>query len=300
VIRDAAGNLHGTTINGGAGSGTVFKVDPTGHETILYSFTYDGPLPNHYSNLILDSAGNLYGTASRGGSTGVGFVFKVDEVGNETVLYLFTGGADGGTPYGGVIRDAAGNLYGTASAGGSNNAGVVYKVNPAGVETVLYSFRGGADGANPQSVLTADGQGNLYGTTVQGGTTSSGTGAGVVFKIDSSAHETVLYSFTGGSDGGSPYAGVIRDAAGNLYGTTSAGGAGNAGCNLQTGADTETVLYSFTGLLDGGSPYSGLILGAGPALYGTAFGAYNPATNYIIPIIFPQQPGVVYQLIPKQ
>jgi uncharacterized repeat protein (TIGR03803 family) len=178
--------------------------------------------------------------------------------------------------------------------------GLVYKVNPAGAETALYSFRGGVDGANPHSILTADAQGNLYGTTVEGGTTSSSSaGSGVVFKIDSTARETVLYSFTGGPDGGSPYAGVARDAAGNLYGTTSAGGSDNAGVvyKLSPG-DTETVLYSFKGLMDGGSPYSGLILGAGPSFYGTAFGAYPP-NDYLFPIILPEQPGVVYRLTVK-
>jgi uncharacterized repeat protein (TIGR03803 family) len=280
-------------VTGGAnGSGTVFKVDPTGHDTVLYSFAYSGTLANHYSGLTLDAAGNLYGTAARGGSgADVGCVFKIDASGNESVLYAFTGGLDGSNPYSGLISDAAGNLYGTASAGGSNKEGVVYKVNPAGVETVLYSFRGAADGANPRSILTADGAGNFYGTTLQGGF----SGAGVVFKIDPSGHETVLYNFTGGLDGGSPYAGVLSDGAGNLYGTTSAGGSGNVGVVYKLDATgVETILYSFAGGLDGGSPYSGLIAGPGGILYGTAYGiGANPPYTSVGP-----NAGVVYKLKP--
>ena len=141
------------------------------------------------------------------------------------MLFRSTGGADGGYPVAGVIRDSAGNLYGTTYYGGTANAGVVYKLDTTGHETVLYTFTGGADGGFPWSGVIRGSAGNLYGTTLGGGR----AGAGVVYKLDSTGHETVLYTFTGGADGGFPYAGVIRDSAGNLFGTTSAGGKRSTG-----------------------------------------------------------------------
>jgi uncharacterized repeat protein (TIGR03803 family) len=133
----------------------------------------------------------------------------------------FTGGADGGSPYAGLIADPAGNLYGTTYKGGASGAGVVYKVAPSGGETVLYSFTGGADGGNPYAGVISDPEGNLYGTTVYGGTNFDANG--VIYKLSPTRQETVLYSFNGACCGPSaPYAGVTRDSAGNLYGTTSA------------------------------------------------------------------------------
>jgi uncharacterized repeat protein (TIGR03803 family) len=129
-------------------------------------------------------------------------------------------GSDGKNPYTDLLRDSAGNLYGTTGLGGASGQGVVFKLDPTGTETVLYSFAGGPDGALPWAGLIQDSTGNLYGTTVTGGT----SGYGVVFKVDTTDTETVLYSFTGGTDGANPYAGVIRDSAGNLYGTTLYGG----------------------------------------------------------------------------
>ena len=170
--------------------------------------------------MIRDSAGNLYGTTEAGGTANAGVVFKVDTAGQETVLYSFTGGADGGSPYAGVIRDSAGNLYGTTWDGGTANAGVVYKVDTAGQETVLYSFTGGADGGSPFAGVIRDSAGNLYGTTWLRRLGELGRGV----QVNTAGQETVLYSFTGGADGSRPLAGVIRDSAGNLYGTTSEGG----------------------------------------------------------------------------
>jgi uncharacterized repeat protein (TIGR03803 family) len=178
------------------------------------------------SSLIRDSKGNLYGTTNGGGASGAGVVFKIDTSGNETVLYSFTGGADGDGPFAGVIRDSAGNLYGTTYGGGASGAGVVFKVDTSGSETVLYSFTGGADGANPFWVtLARDSKGNLYGTTQFGGASN----AGLVFKVDMSGNETVLHSFTGGTDGGNPFVGVIFGPDGRLYGTTAFGGQTDAG-----------------------------------------------------------------------
>lgn len=264
LVADGAGNLYGTTFYGGdfggscrvLGCGVVFKVDPLGSETVLHAFSGpDGQSP--YGNLIRDEAGNLYGTTVYGG-TGSGVVFKVDAEGNETLLYAFTGGADGSNPVAGVIRDAVGNLYGTTTGGGAFGTGVVFKVEAAADnETVLYSFSGGTDGRTPQAGLIQDKAGNFYGTTLFGGIVNDkcgGLGCGVVFKLDPSGTERVLYRFTGGPDGSEPQAGVIRDSAGNLYSTTSGGGTANGDCSLNDGCGVvfkispsgqETVLHTF-------------------------------------------------------
>ena len=204
LCRGADGKFYGTTSNGGsAGAGVVFNLDKKGHETVLYNFTGGADGGNPYAAVICDSAGNIYGTTSGGGSAGAGVVFRVNGVGHESVLYSFTGGADGGYPSAGVIRDSAGNLYGMTCCGGTAGAGVVFKLDTKGHETVLYSFTGGADGGYPfgyEQGVIMDSAGNLYGTTTYGGV----AGAGVVFKLDRKGDETVLYSFTGGNDGGYP------------------------------------------------------------------------------------------------
>jgi uncharacterized repeat protein (TIGR03803 family) len=228
LILDLAGNLYGTTYQGGAaGYGVVYKLDTTGQETVLYSFTGGADGGNPYAGVISDLSGNLYGTTQLGGVTGAGVVYKLDTAGNETALYSFTGGSDGGNPYAGVILDAAGNLYGTTHEGGALDWGVVYKVDTAGNETVLYSFTGGPDGGYPGAAgVVLDPLGNLYGTTYYGGTTAD---AGVVYMVNKAGNETVLYSFPNGSGGGNPSAGVIRDAAGVLYGTATNGGSKSGG-----------------------------------------------------------------------
>lgn len=262
LIRDAAGNFYGTTAWGGpANAGVVYKLSPAGRETILYSFTggTDGSGPST-ANLAIDSTGNLYGTAVRGGTSGDGVVYRLSSSGSETVLYSFTGGADGSGPDGGVIRDPAGNLYGTTFAGGTSNAGTVFKLNPSGEETVLHSFTDGSDGGSPEAGVILDGAGNLYGTTFYGG-----IGIGVVYEVSADGKETVLYSFTGEGDGGNPQAGVIRDSAGNLYGTTVNGG----GVYRLSPAGILTVLHAFTGGTDGEMPVAGLVRDPAGNLYGT-------------------------------
>jgi uncharacterized repeat protein (TIGR03803 family) len=234
-------------------------------EVVLHSFASPpkGALPE--AGLIADSSGNFYGTTASGGAANEGVVYKLDTAGHETVLYSFTGWADGGSPYAGVTRDSAGNLYGTTVVGGTA-AGVVYKLDTTGHETVLYSFTGFADGGYPKGGVTRDSAGNLYGTTTMGGA----WGHGVVFEVDSIGNETVLYSFMGGFDGALPLAGVIRDSAGNLYGTTSEGGASQAGVVYKLDpAGQETVLYTFTGGADGANPYAGLTFDSAGNLYGT-------------------------------
>ncbi len=274
VIRDAAGNFYGTATTGGLhGAGVVYRVDPAGQEMVLHGFTggADGGYP--YAGVIADPEGNLYGTTQWGGTPGLGVVYKLDKAGQETVLYNFTGGADGSKPTTGVILDEAGNLYGTTFWGGTANLGVVYKVDPAGHETVLYNFTGGINGNYPQSGVIRDAAGNLYGTTSVGGAAAIGgwAGYGVVYKLDPAGNETVLYSFMGGSDGSHPYAGVIRDAAGNFYGTTqySEGSAGWGVVYKLDSAGHETVLYNFSNGPGGFYPYAGVIRDAAGNLYGT-------------------------------
>src|ERR1035438_3200534 len=275
VIRDSAGNLYGTTYAGGAANaGVVYKVNTAGHQTVLYSFTGGADGGQTRAGVIRDSAGNLYGTTYGGGASGYGVVYKVDAAGHETVLYTFTGGPDGMWLYAGVIRDSAGNLYGTTYGGGAANAGVVFKLDTAGNETVLYNFTGGTDGAGPQAGVIRDSAGNLYGTAGGGIVSACQRGCGVVYKLDTAGRETVLYTFTGGADGANPSAGVIGDSAGNLYGTTSGGGTAGYGVVYKLDkAGHETVLYSFTGGADGDSPFTGVIRDSEGNLYGTASSA---------------------------
>ena len=192
---------------------------------MLYSFTGppDGEWPK--SALVQDSAGNLYGTTEYGGANGYGTVFKVATTGKETVLYSFcsqSGCVDGSYPYSGLVRDSAGNLYGTTVDGGANGDGTVFKLATTGKETVLYSFcsqSGCVDGAYPFSSLVRDTAGNLYGSTQYGGANDD---AGTVFEVATTGKETVLHSFcsqSGCADGGYGISGLLRDSAGNLYGT---------------------------------------------------------------------------------
>ncbi|MGB9434072.1 MAG: choice-of-anchor tandem repeat GloVer-containing protein [Candidatus Acidiferrum sp.] len=317
LLRDEAGNLYGTTHGGGdlsgnpvcstffgfPGCGVVFKVDPAGKETPLYAFTGGADGLGPASGLVRDREGNLYGTTGFGGNfagdcpgealPGCGVVFKLDATGKETVLHTFTGDADGYSPYGDLLLDAEGNLYGTAVAGADTSGtcsnvggflgcGTVYKLDRTGKFNVLHSFKG-TDGAGPNGFLVRDHEGSLYGMTFYGGGLSacSGLGCGVVFKLDCSGKLTVLYSFTGGADGAAPGASVIRDADGNLYGTTNLGGAvngslcGGVGCGVVFKLDAtgkETVLHVFTGAMDGANPDANLLLDEERNLYSTAVG----------------------------
>jgi uncharacterized repeat protein (TIGR03803 family) len=225
LCRDASGNLYGTTPDSGAsGGGVVFKLDSTGQETELHSFAGPPDGKNPSGPLFRDSAGNLYGTTQYGGASNFGVVFQLDSTGHETVLHSFAGRpADGELPLGGVVRDSAGNLYGTTANGGASGHGVVFKLDSTGHETVLHSFPGSpADGAEPHAGLVRDLAGNLYGTTFYGGASNHG----VVFKLDSTGHETVLHCFAGGPEGAYPSADLIRDLEGNLYGNAGGGARG--------------------------------------------------------------------------
>jgi uncharacterized repeat protein (TIGR03803 family) len=271
LVQDALGNLYGTTSAGGYGLGVVFRLDMARHETVLHAFKGpDGATP--YGALVLDSAGIVYGTTSAGGDFGLGTVFRIDPQGVETVLYSFTGSPDGASPYAGLVMDNTGNLYGTTENGGAFGFGTIFKVDTGGIETVLHSFAGNpTDGADPKARLMLDQNGNLYGTTFSGGSANSGT----VFKIDTTGAETILYNFTGGSDGENPFGGVTIDANGLLYGTTQNSTDSTFkpyGCCKGTvyvlNSTNQTTLYTFTGGSDGGGPSSDLVLYNG-MLYGT-------------------------------
>lgn len=289
LLLDSAGNLYGTATQGGLaggcggmGCGIVFKLSPSGEETVLYTFSGGADGGNPGGGLIKDSAGILYGTAGSGGAYGYGVVFKVNLAGRESVLYSFQGGMDGEYPGAGVIRDSAGNLYGTTSEGGLSNGcldgdtcGVVFEIGPSGQETVLYRFMGGSDGETPAAGLVRDSTGNLYGTTLYGGGTCSNVfGCGTVFKLDPSGIETVLYRFSGGHDGSHPLGGLVRDRFGNLYGTTLNGGDFRQGIGsgvvFQITAAGERVLYTFKYGPDGSTPSGTLVRDASGNLYGMA------------------------------
>ena len=288
LLRDAAGNLYGTTSNGGRnGAGTVFRLSPANKEIMVPLSGVTGPeAPT--GGLSADAAGNGYGTTLNGGTgcspIGCGTVFKIDRAGKVTVLHSFQAGAtDGLTPFAGVIRDSAGNLYGTTFNGGPSNAGTVYKIDTTGKESLLHAFSG-SDGQNLFAGLVSDGVGNLYGTTDGGGP----NGTGEIFKLDPTGKLTILYNFcsqAGCADGILPFGGVIRDSAGNLYGTTLAGGATFNGTvyKLDT-SNNLTVLHSFNGTTDGAQVLSGLAFDKLGSLYGTASfgGVYGFGTVYKI------------------
>jgi uncharacterized repeat protein (TIGR03803 family) len=253
LIFDAAGNLYGTTSNGGiyacglSECGTVFELTPTASggwtEQVLHNFSNspDGAGPG--GALIFDAAGNLYGPTGGGGTYGVGTVFELTPTGRvgswtEKVLYSFSNSPDGAGPGGALIFDAGGNLYGTTGSGGTYGKGSVFELTPTPeegwTEKVLHSFGNGTDGVAPDAGVIFDTIGNLYGTTQMGGTCQyqGGAGCGTVFELMPTRGgdwtEMVLYNFctqTNCLDGMNSYAGLIFDAAGNLYGTTMYGGA---------------------------------------------------------------------------
>jgi uncharacterized repeat protein (TIGR03803 family) len=290
VTQDSAGNLYGTTYQGGHYNlGTVFKLDTAGKETVLHSFggQQDGAYPMGVT-LVLDSAQNLYGTTSDGGG-GYGVIFTMNARGKETVLRILKQW-NGATPYASVIRDADGNVYATAAAGGGENGGVVFKVTGVRKGKILHSFMGGEYGRYPEAPLVEDAKGNFYGTTYYGGSC-----CGIVFKLNKNGSETPLHSFTSGNgvDGFYPEAGLVLDGAGNLYGTTSQGGVGgiNGGAVFKVDtAGNETVLHTFDGA-DGWSPgFGSLLRDSDGNLFGTTQGSGTGCQETC---------GSVFELTPK-
>lgn len=297
VTMDKQGNFYGVTGAGGAyGQGTVFKISPDGTETILHSFgatRHDGTYP--YGPVVLDKKGNVYGSTNLGGeygdacgfgAEGCGTVFRIDIDGKESILHSFNANTEGYFPYG-IAIDKQGNLYGTTSEGGSASQGIVYELTNKGVYSILCNFGAGAsDGIHPDSTLTVDAKGNVYGVTLFGGEFYDG----VVFKLTpgSSWTETTLYSFgTNKNDGSEPWGGLMLDGQGNLYGATNEGGLYGAGTVFEISpSGTETILYSFSGNSDGGSPSGGLIRDSRGNLYGPA---YSGGSN---------DEGVIYKISP--
>ena len=292
LVMDKDGNLYGTTLYGGAGgAGTVFKVTPSGKETILHGFTYftgDGVEPS--AGLILDQEGNLYGTTFQGGANNLGAVFELTSDGTETVLYSFgSQSGDGTYPAASLTMDKRGNLYGTTQHGGGTTncyqgCGTVFKLTRSGQETVLHSFGvKPGDGIQPLAGLVLDDRGNLYGTTFLGGA----VGIGTVFKLTPEGAERVLHSFSTDQDGNLPTGNLMRDTVGNLYGTTTSGGTdGNtAGTVFKVTPDgTETVFYSFSysQSSEGTMPSGGVITDRNGNLFGTTQlgGAENQGAVY--------------------
>lgn len=246
-------------------------------ESVLYTFQTgtDGAIP--YAGLVGDRDGILYGTTLWGGLYNDGAVFKLDKRKHESVVYSFAGGTDGIAPKASLILDKRGNLYGTTTRGGSSaDAGIVFKIDPSGTETVLHRFTGGSDGGTPLASLLRIPPGNLYGTTYAGGDASCL--CGTVYRISLSGKETVLHTFGLGTDGRFPQGGLIADSSGTLYGTTLAGGAYGWGTVFKIDkAGNESVLYSFNpgNGTDGLEPSGNLARDAAGNLYGTTQGGGN-------------------------
>jgi uncharacterized repeat protein (TIGR03803 family) len=266
-------------------NGFICAVDAA-TETVLHSFSgADGAFP--FAGLIADDAGNLYGTAWGGGNAGTqcdalgcGLVFKIGPGNAFTALHAFGGGADGGNPAAPLLRDPAGNLYGTTARGGPKGYGTFFRIDASGHETILHSFLGGHDdGIDPAGPIVSDHAGNLFGTTNSGGAAD----AGIIFelspnKANGTMMEHVLHDFGSLHDGAHPGpGGLSADNADNFFGTTAAGGAAGKGTIFKMSLHgPETVLHSFTGS-DGALPLSGLLFDGYGSFYGTTF---RPATIF--------------------
>ena len=300
LVADAVGNLYGTTTMGGAFyEGTVFELQPKPSggwaEKVIYSFNsngIDGTQP--YSSLVFDKAGNLYGTTYGGGTYGVGTVFKLTPRSGrswkETILYNFISTRDGQAPVAGVVFDSAGNLYGTTPGGGLYSNGTVYELTPTAkgqwTETILHDFNS-SDDKYPVAAVIIDAAGNLYGTTVYGGDYDSGTVFEVSPQGNGQWNESVLFPMSDLTVGSYPYASLIFDTAGNLYGTTF-GDLNFSGSIFELspqagGQWTATLIGGYT------APNGGLVMDAAGNLYGTSTDNIDG---------FPQ--GSVFKLSPKR
>jgi uncharacterized repeat protein (TIGR03803 family) len=285
------GNLYGVTAEGGPnvvgtinnlGAGSFFKVTLTGQETDLWNFGSgtDGQSPS--GDLVVDASGNFYGTTYAGGVNGAGTVFKITATGQETVLWNFGSGTDGQKPFGSLVLGQDGNLYGTTSEGGANGGGTVFKLTPAGVETVLWDFGAGSDGKTPKGRLLQASDGNFYGTTESGGALTFGA----VYKLTLSGTETVLYSFAYGTDGQGPE-GLVQGPDGTFYGITIGGGTYNAGTAFKVSPNgVESQLWSFGNGADGRNPDAAPLLSSDGNFYGVTG---SGGTNGL---------GTVYRLTP--
>ena len=268
---------------------------------IIYSFAGDEDGEYTDTDVAIDAAGNLFGSSVLGGDFGGGTVWQLSPVGGSwvhTVLYSFTGGADGGEPYKGVTLDAAGNVYGTAVTGGSGSCeggcGVTYKLTKSGTTwtyNVIHAFTGGADGSGPGARVTVNTNGDVYGMTPTGGANGLGTIYALHPKPNGSWATKVIHTFTGGADGSTGSAGKMILRGGHLYGAATTGGVNGAGTIFemtptQTGEWDFKTIYSFKGEPDGVFPYGGLLFDGGGNIYGTTY--YGGANDV----------GAVYRLSP--
>jgi uncharacterized repeat protein (TIGR03803 family) len=272
-------------------------------ETVLHSFTTaEGVSP--VLGLVFDSAGNLYGVASEGGGTNAGTVFELIPSGSswtEKTIYRFKGSTDGATPLGSLIVDSSGNLYGTTNLGGTKGVGTVFELRPNGAtwtKTILHNFGGARDGEFPSAGLAMDASGNLYGTTEGGGAFGNGQNnvGGTAYKLaprGGTWTETVIHSFGSGTDGAVPRSNLTLDTSGNLYGTSTQGGAKTFGAVFKIspqsgGGWKESVLHSFNpgNFEDGDGPVAGVIFDNAGNLYGTTTSGGE------------QDGGVVFELSP--
>ena len=270
LLQGTDGNFYGTTFFGGASNGgTVFRLTPSGKQTVLFNFIAggsegSGPL----GNLAQGTDGNFYGAAYSGGSTfGYGTLFKITPTGILSTLYTFDF-THGAQPYAGPVTGTDGNFYGTTYSGGANGSGTVYKITPGGTLTVLHSFGGNAsEGDFPISSLVQGKDGNLYGTTPDGGSNNDGT----VFEITPGGTFTSLHSFAE-TDGRSPGGAVVQATDGNFYGGTAYGGANDIDGTLfkMTAAGVVTTLHNFNGT-DGADPFP-LVQDTSGILFGTTGG----------------------------
>lgn len=291
LIQGTDGNFYGTTGSGGANlAGTVFKVTPNGEITSLYSFCSftscaDGLLP--YAGLALGTDGNLYGTTNEGGAYSYGTVFKVTAAGQLTTLHSFDG-IDGQYPQAGLVQATNGKFYGATGNGGSNSGGTIFEITPAGTLATLYNFcaqRRCLDGSLPKGTLIQATDGNLYGTTYEGGS----NGYGTVFKISPAGQLTTLHSFALDANGFYPDAGLIQASNGLFYGTTQAGNSASEGTVFEIDSTGNfSSLYSFCtegGCPDGRTPQAALIQANDGNLYGTTwYGGANSGTGTIFEI----------------
>lgn len=313
IIIGPDGALYGSTAAGGGGPcvltngyhgcGTVYQLRPPArapasviynwNSTVLYSFSgSNGSYPQ--GDLTFDSAGNIYGTTINGGTPGWGVIYKLTNNGGrwiQSVLYQALGDGDGEYPWGGVVFDHAGNLYGTFSQNGPNDYGSIFKLAPSGggwTESTIHAFTfRGSDGATPQGGLVLDNAGNLWGTTVH-----DPTGGGTIFELTPSGggwSYNFIYQLTGGIDLG-PYDKLLMDSAGNFYGTTYGDGRYGYGSVFKLtrsgGGWTYSSLHDFTGGSDGGNPFCKLAFDSSGNLYGTAFGGGANGK------------GVIFQIVP--
>ena len=318
LVFDPAGNLYGTTFLGGGkgcptfggGCGTIFELSPHmggWQETVLYRFTGGADGCCLEAGLARDASGNLFGVTEGGGRGNAGIAFELTPSGGKwtgTLLHIFHFALHGAFPYGSLVSDSLGNLYGTTYSGGEHSFGTVFEVDTAGNETVLYTFSGGGDGEGPIAGLVFDKSGNLYGTTLYGGskTACHGSGCGTVFELSPQPgggwKEYVIHAFTD-EDGNYPSSGLTLDPKGNLYGATPSGGSLGGGVvfQLTPGQDglwTENILYTFSGGYCNGpaSPNGDLVFDRGGDLYGTT-SAGSALPDYCAG-------GTVFRLTPSQ